>query len=130
MRATALALVVAATLGGCAAGRADPAATAAADLAEALEGRTPGAEQRCISATLSGGPQIAGDALIYRDGGRLWVSRPVDGCPSLRGDLITIVEVQGGQICRNDRFRTVDRGGIGIPGPYCRFGAFVPWTKP
>lgn len=117
---------VAFMLGGCAASRADPASSDAAELAEALAGRTPGPPRQCI-AVPSGGPMIIGDALLYREGRRLWVTRTVDGCPSLRDDAITITEVQGGQLCRNDRFRTVQRGG-GILGPYCRFGAFVPYT--
>jgi hypothetical protein len=118
-------LLAALVLVGCVAGR---DADDGADLAEALAGRTAGTAHRCIGLTLNTGPHIAGDALIYRDGRRLWVSQPVGGCPSLRGDPITIVEVTGNQLCVNDRFRTVERGGIGIPGPYCRFGPFVPWT--
>lgn len=121
------ALVAALVLAGCAthAGRDDGDADA---MAAALAGRTAGAAQRCISPSDLGGPQIIGDTLLYREGRRLWVSRPVDGCPSLRGDVIPIVEMQGGQLCANDRFRTIQRGS-NIPGPYCRFGPFVPWVK-
>lgn len=122
------AVLTALLLGGCV--QADPAPTVAAELADTLAGRVAGAPQRCVSVTALGGPQIVGQTLVYRDGPRLWVNTPADGCPSLRGDPITIVEVQGGQVCRNDLFRTVDRGGIGIPGPYCRFGPFIPYTKP
>ena len=122
------AILAALALAGCAAGRADPGSQDAADLAAALAGRTAGPAQRCIDASLPGGPQVIGDALLYREGRRLWVSHAVGGCPSLRGDPIPIVEVSGGQLCENDRFRTIDRGSIGIPGPYCRFGPFVPYT--
>ena len=116
-------------LSACTATQADHGADAATDLAEALAERSAGAARRCISASLPGGPQIIGDTLLYREGRRLWVSRAVGGCPSLRGDPIPIIEVFGGLLCENDRFRTVQRGSIGIPGPYCRFGPFTPYTE-
>ena len=116
-------MLAAALLGGCA-GRGNGGAS---ELATALAGRTAGAPQRCIGLT-SGSPQIVGEALVYAQGRRLWVSETVGGCPSLRGDPIPIIEVHGGQLCANDRLRTVQRGGIGIPGPYCRVGPFVPYT--
>ena len=130
MRRSGVAVLAALILGGCAAAHADRGSDDAADLAEALAGRTLGAPQSCIALTSSDGPQVIGENLLYRDGGRLWLSQPVGGCPSLRGDPIIIVEVYGSQLCRNDRFRTAERGGIGIPGPYCRFGSFVPYAKP
>ena len=130
MRAFTLAAVAVLALSGCAAASADRGASDAADMAEALAGRTAGSAERCIGLTATDGPRIIGESVLYRDGRRLWVSQPVGGCPSLRGDPITIVEVQGSQLCANDRFRTVERGGIGIPGPYCRFGPFVPYTTP
>lgn len=101
--------------------------SAAAELADALEGRTAGPARKCVSLSRIDGPQIVGETLLYRDGTRLWRTEAVDGCPSLRGDPIVIVEVHGGQLCRNDLFRTVDRGGS-IPGPYCRFGDFTPYS--
>lgn len=119
-------LLLALGLAGCA--QADRGPSDAAELAETTAGRTAGAPQRCIAVPSSDGPQIVGENLLYREGRTLWVSAAVDGCPSLRGDVIPIVEVQGGQLCANDRFRTVQRGSS-IPGPYCRFGPFVPYIK-
>ncbi|MES2339915.1 MAG: hypothetical protein V4537_17620 [Pseudomonadota bacterium] len=129
MARAALCGLVALTLTGCATTQADPAARDAAELADMIGGRSAGKAQRCIGLTSATGPTIAGTSLVYRDGRRLWVSRPIDGCPTLRGDPITIVEMTGSQLCAGDRFRTIERGGIGIPGPYCRFGPFVPWEK-
>ncbi len=131
IRRVAVALATLA-VAGCTVTRADQDAAAreladASALLDVLDGRTAGTPQRCI-AVPSGGPMIVGDALLYREGRRLWVNRPVGGCTSLGDDVITITEVQGGQLCRNDRFRTVQRGG-GIPGPYCRFDDFVPYTE-
>lgn len=124
MRAAAALAVV--LLAGCAS---RPAESDADALAEALAGRTAGTEERCIDLSRADGPQVAGQTLLYRDGRRLWRTDPIDGCPALAHDPIIVVEAFGSQICRGDRFRTVDRGG-GIPGPYCRFGGFTPYTKP
>ena len=40
-----------------------------------------------------------------------------------------IVDVYGGQLCRNDRFRLVEPG-LSIPSAYCRFSGFTPYDKP
>lgn len=115
-------------LAGCAAPGATGGQSDAAELADALKGRTAGTPQRCINASNLDAPRIIGETLVYRQGGRLWTTRAEDGCPSLAGDPLLIVEVYGSNLCRNDRFRTVPRG-ASIPGPYCRFGDFVPHTR-
>lgn len=127
-RLCAAAPAIALLLGGCAVQQADRGPSDAADLAEALAGRTAGPARRCIGPNTAGAPTIVGENLLFRDGRRLFVSAATGGCPSLRGDPIVVIEAYGSDICENDRFRTVERGGIGIPGPYCRFGPFVPWT--
>lgn len=101
----------------------------AAELADALKGRIAGTPQRCINASNLEAPRIIGETLIYRQGSRLFVTRAEDGCPSLAGDPLLVTEVYGSNLCRNDRFRTVPRG-ASIPGPYCRFGDFVPYSRP
>ena len=116
-------------LGGCTASHVDPGPADAIELAEALAGRTAGPARRCIDPGTANGPRVIGESLAYRAGRTLWVSDAVGGCPSLRGDPITVVEMYGGQLCANDRFRTIPRGGA-IAGPYCRFGPFIPWVKP
>lgn len=123
-----LALLPLLALAGCTASAVTPQ-TDAAELADALKGRVAGEAQRCINASNLEAPRIIGETLVYRQGGRLWVTQAQDGCPSLHGDPVLITEVYGGNLCRNDRFRTVPRA-ASIPGPYCRFGAFVPYSRP
>ena len=95
-----------------------------------LAGRTPGKPTQCISPDVSSGPVITdnGQIIYRRTERRIWVSTPLDGCPSLR-PLTTLVVERYGQICRGDRFRVIDPP-LRIPGPFCRFGPFVPWDKP
>ncbi|WP_141395866.1 hypothetical protein [Sphingomonas spermidinifaciens] len=100
------------------------------EFAAAIEGRVPGKPARCIDPQTAGGPQlVAPDKLVYRDLNAVWVTR-VEGCPFIDRDSIVIAEVFGGQLCRNDRFRTARRGGIAIPGPFCRYGDFTPYRAP
>ncbi|MFD1786879.1 hypothetical protein ACFSC3_04765 [Sphingomonas floccifaciens] len=123
-----IALLPLLALAGCTASAPINGKTDAAELADALKGRTAGPPQRCINASNLDAPRIIGDTLVYRQGGRLFVTRASGGCPSLRGDPLLVTEVYGGQLCRNDRFRTVPRG-ASIPGPYCMFGEFVPYGR-
>lgn len=117
-------------LAGCVTGAAaDSSRRDAAELADALKGRVAGPPQKCIQQTRLDGPMIIGDTILYRDGGRLWRTEAVDGCIGLRGDPLLVVETYGGRLCQNDRFQTIMRGAPSIPGPYCRFGAFTPYTK-
>lgn len=101
------------------------------EFAATVEGRVAGEPVRCINPVNAGGPQlIAPDRLVYRDAATVWVSR-AEGCPFIGRDEIVIAEVYGGQLCRNDRFRTVQRGAsAGIPGPFCRYGDFTPYRRP
>lgn len=124
-----IAALLALVLAGCTGGAVDSAGDAS-DLARLLDRRVAGAPAKCLSTTNIDGPIVVGESLFYRDGGRLWRTDAAGGCPSLRGDPIVIVEQYGSQICDNDRFRTVERGGQSIPGPYCRFGEFTPYSKP
>jgi hypothetical protein len=107
------------------------AATHHDDVAKTLGGRTPGTPQTCIDNGSAGSPQIIDDrTLLYTESGRrIWRNDLPEACPGLRDDSHLIVEVYGSQLCQNDRFRAVDFGSH-IPGPYCRFGKFVPYDKP
>lgn len=100
------------------------------DLDRALAGRVPGKPETCLSNSRISSPQVIGDRiLLYRDGGRVWRNDLPDACPGLNDDSLIVTEVYGGQLCRNDQFYTLQRGGIGIAGPRCRLGAFVPWDR-
>ncbi|KQM96644.1 hypothetical protein [Sphingomonas sp. Leaf25] len=98
-------------------------------LASALAGRTPGTPQNCIPTGFIDGPQVIGDSLVYRQNGkRLWRTQVRDRCPFLRDDQIVVSILYGAQVCRNDRFRLIDRGSQ-IPSGDCTFGTFVPYDK-
>lgn len=100
------------------------------DLDRALAGRVPGKPETCLSNSRVSTPQAFGDrTLLYRDGARVWRNDLPDACPGLNEDALIVTEVFGGQLCRNDQFYTLQRGGGGIAGPRCRLGNFVPWDK-
>ena len=122
-------IVAALALAGCAAS-ADRLARAEADeLAQTLAGRTAGAPVECVDIQRSSGSfRSVGGAIIFSVGGRLYRSDPVDGCRFLRSDPVIVVDAYGSRVCRNDRFRTIDRG-TSIPSAYCRFGAFAPYER-
>lgn len=119
-------------LTGCAAtggGDAPGAAQASRELGEALAGRTAGAPQDCVQLNGLSGPRIIDDrTILYTSGRRIWRADLPDACPSLQPFATVISEVRGGQMCRNDPFRTVAPG-VTIPSGYCRFGSFTPYTK-
>ncbi len=97
-----------------------------------LAGRVAAPAEDCVSLTRVQGPDVVDErTIIYRQNRRrLWVTHPVDACPSLRPQLSTlVVEVQGDRLCRNDRFR-VRSVNSPIPGPVCRFGRFTPYDLP
>lgn len=95
-----------------------------------LAGRVAGKAERCIPLSATQGPQIIDDRTIaYRQSGRrLWVNHPIGPCYRLRQLNTIIIDVYSGQLCRNDRFRVLEIGST-IPGPFCRFGDFVPYDE-
>lgn len=97
-----------------------------------LAGRVAGESRDCLELSRVQGPDIVDQTtILYRQNrSRIWVTHPVDACPSLRPDFSTlIVEPTGTQLCRNDRFRVRTPNSI-IPGPVCRFGRFVAYDLP
>ena len=90
------------------------------EVAKALAGRVPGQAEKCISLSAVQGPQIVDEhTILYRQSGkRVWRTGPVGACPSLRPLETLVVEVWGGQLCRNDRFRVVTPG-MSIPSGSC-----------
>jgi hypothetical protein len=101
------------------------------ELARALKGRVAERTASCISTDTNTTPQQIGGTLLFRTGGELWRNDVVGRCPGLeRGnDPLLIFERYGSQLCRNDRFRTLDRGSS-IPGAYCRMGDFTRYVRP
>lgn len=96
-----------------------------------LAGRVAGTPVDCIDLSSAQGPEIVdANTILYRESGkRIWKVSPTDACPSLRPMATMIVDVYGGRLCRNDRFRTVEMG-MSIPSASCRFGQFTPYDKP
>lgn len=118
------ALLIAAALSGA-------AVSDSKDLDQALAGRVAGKPETCLSSNRIAAPQVINDSiLLYHDGARVWRNDLPAACPGLDDDAIVVTEVHGGQLCRSDQFYTLQRGGIGIPGPRCRLGSFTPWTRP
>ncbi len=95
-----------------------------------LAGRVAGAPVRCITLQQLNGPEIVdSQTILYRQSGkRIWKTGPLGECASLRPFDTLIVDVYGGQLCRNDRFRTVSNG-MSIPSGSCRFRDFTPYDK-
>ena len=96
-----------------------------------LAGRIAGAPVHCIGIGLVQGPTILdATTILYRQSGkRVWRTGPVGPCPQLRPLSTIIVDIYGGQLCRNDRFRLIEPG-LSIPSPSCRFTDFTPYDKP
>lgn len=93
-------------------------------------GRIVGKPQRCLSTGQLQGPVIVDSTTIYYDDGRRrWRTGPRGTCPSLRPFTTLIVEINGGQLCSGDRFRTIDPG-LRIPSAACLFRDFTPYVRP
>jgi len=101
-----------------------------AKLAEMLEGRVAGEPAECLSESQRDSIQIVdGTAIVFRDGGTLWVNRPAGAQFLSRGDLPVFHQFSS-QLCRLDQVELRDRLGSGtMPGPRLALGDFVPYTK-
>lgn len=99
-------------------------------LAEMLEGRVAGEPVKCLSESQRDSIQIVdGTAIVFRDGGTLWVNRPAGARFLSRGDLPVFHQFSS-QLCRLDRVELRDRLGSGtMAGPRLALDDFVPYTK-
>ena len=98
-------------------------------LSRELADRSAGTPQNCISSRGPGALQVVDDrTIVFRDLDTVWVSRLPGACPGLRPLDTLVVETQGSQYCRSDRFRSVQPGSS-IPGPYCVLGTFTPHRR-
>lgn len=101
-------------------------------LSQELAGRVAGKPSDCIFRSRVAGPMLVDRMnILYREhGGRIWRQDLGDSCPSLREDMIIVVVQQSDtRLCRNDRFRPLDRNSR-LPGATCSFGRFVPYDRP
>ncbi|MBS0478807.1 MAG: hypothetical protein JSR79_05855 [Proteobacteria bacterium] len=112
------------------AGFAGVAAPAASDK-DPLAGRVAGAPVDCIDRSQLGGPDIIDNrTILYRQSlKRVWRNDLEAACQGLRPTATIIIQVYGGQLCRNDLFQAREPGAI-IPGPICRLGKFTPYDLP
>ncbi|WP_442679700.1 hypothetical protein ACSBM8_00395 [Sphingomonas sp. ASY06-1R] len=102
-----------------------------AKLAEALKGRVAGTPVDCITLRNAESSQIYdGTAIVYQDGGTLYVNRPTSGASSLRRDDILVTKLWGSdRLCQIDTVRLLDQGTRFEHG-WVGLGQFVPYTKP
>ncbi|WP_420137680.1 hypothetical protein [Sphingomonas sp.] len=107
------------------------AQTGEAKLAEALKGRVAGTPVDCINLRNAESSQVYdGTAIVYQDGGTLYVNRPTSGADSLRRDDILVTKLWGSdRLCRIDTIRLLDQGTRFEHG-WVGLGQFVPYTKP
>lgn len=108
-----------------------PLTAAAADKSP-LAGRVAGTPQRCITLRQTEGLTIAErDLILFRESGRrIYRATPIGQCGQLQPFNALILDLYSGNtVCENDRFRVLTSG-TSIPGPYCRFGKFVPYDRP
>lgn len=98
-------------------------------LTRELDGKVAGAPVNCISDFNADDMiRVSDNILLYRVSGRLVYKNTLrSSCPGLARDTdIVVTEQFGGQKCRGDLVRLVDRTS-GIPGPVCSLGEFVPY---
>lgn len=100
-------------------------------LAKELDNKIAGKPVNCISDYNSTNLiRISDNILLYRVSGNLVYENKLRySCPGLaRDDDIIVTEQFGGQKCRGDIIRLVDRAS-GMQGPTCSLGEFVPYRK-
>jgi hypothetical protein len=124
MRATTAILLLA--LAGCAPQNPAPMQSA---LPAMFAGYSAGSARNCIPASRSTGISLIDDNhAIVRDGGTIWVSQLRAPCNADNGLRTIVIDVHGGNYCRNDAFRLADATST-IPGPSCFLGDWIPYRR-
>ena len=98
-------------------------------LMKELDGKVAGKPVNCISDFNAYNTiRVSDNILLYRVSGRLVYKNNLrSSCRGLSSDNDIIVSEQfGGQKCRGDIIRLVDRTS-GMPGGFCSLGEFVPY---
>ena len=99
-----------------------------AELAKLLEGRVAGEPQRCITSSTNRNVAVIDEtALVFTIGSTIYVNRPANA-DLLDWNDIPVFELDGSQICRQDRVQLRDRQSL-FPGPYLFLSDFVPYKK-
>ena len=98
-------------------------------LAKVIGDRVAGKPTNCISLSWVGSSQIiAGKAIVYRVGSKLYVNEPRSGADSLDEDDILVTNTTGSQLCSIDIVHLVDRTSR-FPRGFVSLGQFVPYEK-
>jgi hypothetical protein len=98
------------------------------ELAKAVDHRVAGKPVSCINQRdIQSSQVIRGTAIVYQIGRNLFVNRP-SGAYSLGNDDILVTNTIGGQLCRMDSVRLVDRT-AGFQRGFVILGDFVPYTR-
>ena len=119
-------ICLAAVLAGCSS---PPPAAWNPPIAE-IEGRVAGTPQRCVTIQQSNSLRPANrSTLLYRSGSTTWINHVQGDCGSFGQWDVLVTEPLGTQYCMGDLVRSFDPTSH-IPGPTCRMGEFVPYTKP
>lgn len=99
------------------------------ELAPQLAGRAAGQPRSCLPTTGGAGLTIVAPGVFaHRGGDVLWINRLAPACSGIRSTDTLIFEPHGGQHCRGDPVRALERG-RSIPGPACILGDFVPYRR-
>lgn len=130
MKSISVALLAPLALAGAATASAEEPSRGEGELAEMLDGRVAGEPVDCLSESQRDAVEIVdGTAIVFRDGGTLWVNRPAGAQFLSRSDLPVFHQFSS-QLCRLDQVELRNRIGSGtIPGPRLALGDFVPYTK-
>lgn len=100
-----------------------------AQLAKALQGRTPGQPVSCINLQGTSSTTIVdGVGILYRAGSKVYLNRPRDGANWLDDDDILVTRTIGSQLCRLDTVTLIDRDSR-IQRGFVVLGDFVPYTR-
>lgn len=95
-----------------------------------LAGRAAGVPQQCLTETGTEALRVSetdGHVLLYGRGKTIWANDLGAGCSFSVNDTL-ITQPIASRYCRGDYVRSLDRISR-IPGPSCRLGDFVPYTR-
>lgn len=107
-----------------------PAAPGSEALTQRLSNSTAEAPEACVVAEAARNLVATDPAtIVYQRGDAIYVNRLAGSCPGLRqSSTIIVLETNGGQYCRGDRFRTRDQG-ADVLGPTCILGDWIPYRR-
>lgn len=100
-----------------------------AQLSKMIEGRTAGKPTDCISLNRdTPSTTIDHTAVVYQQGGTLYVNRFGGSCPALDGFSVLVTRTTTDRLCRGDSVQIMTQPPAVLAG-VCIFGDFTPYTK-